>query len=182
MRVKFKPRDPGYRLFVRFDPTVNGNGGGGGGNGGADSATVDDSTGHPVLVSSDPVTATNAANRDYAQPVFAALDGSFGEASSGFVGASSDGLVQLDVSHALTDTYADAFGGNVVQTARLVLDDGGQTVLALGFGSSQEEAVGLDDVAAESVSVDACSRGRPPEPARFPGLRSGYWVAESLST
>ena len=142
MRVKFKPRDPGYRLYVRFDPTVNGNGGGGAGNGGADSATVDDSTGHAVLVSSDPVTATNAANRDYAQPVFAALDGSFGEASSGFVGASSDGLVQLDASHALTDTYADAFGGNVVQTARVVLDDGGQTVLALGFGSSQEEAVG----------------------------------------
>ena len=41
------------------------------GNGGADSATVDDSTGHPVLVSSDPVTATNAVNRDYAQPVYA---------------------------------------------------------------------------------------------------------------
>src|SRR5438128_6208468 len=36
-------------LYVRFDPTVNGNGGGGAGNGGADSATVDTSTGHPVL-------------------------------------------------------------------------------------------------------------------------------------
>ena len=36
---------------------------------------------------SDPVTATNAANRDYAQPVYAALDGSFSEATSGFVGA-----------------------------------------------------------------------------------------------
>ena len=43
----------GYQLYVRFDPTVNGNGGGGGGNGGADSATVDTSTGHPVLVASD---------------------------------------------------------------------------------------------------------------------------------
>ena len=92
--------DAGYRLYVRFDPTVNGNGGGGAGNGGADSATVDASTGHPVLVASDPVTATNAANRDYAQPVFAALDGSFAEASSGFVGAASDGLVQLDAAHA----------------------------------------------------------------------------------
>ena len=60
MRVEFKPRHRGYRLYVRFDPTVNGNGGGGAGNGGADSATVDGSTGHPVLVSSDPVTATNA--------------------------------------------------------------------------------------------------------------------------
>ncbi len=35
-------------------------------------------------------------NRDYAQPVYAALDGSFAEAESGFVGAASDGLVQLD--------------------------------------------------------------------------------------
>ena len=76
MAVKFLPTSPGYRLYVRFDATVNGNGGGGPGNGGADSATIDESTGHPVLVSSDPVTATNAANRDYAQPVHAALDGS----------------------------------------------------------------------------------------------------------
>jgi glucoamylase len=141
MRVELKPRHRGYRLYVRFDPTVNGNGGGGAGNGGADSATVDGSTGHPVLVSSDPVTATNAVNRDYAQPVYAALDGSFGEASSGFVGASSDGLVQLDASHALTETYDDALGGNVVQTARVLLERG-KTVMALGFGSSQEEAVG----------------------------------------
>ena len=80
MRVELKPTaaasEP-LQLYVRFDPTVNGNGGGGAGNGGADSATVDTSTGHPVLVASDPVTATNAANRDYAQPVFAALDGPF---------------------------------------------------------------------------------------------------------
>jgi glucan 1,4-alpha-glucosidase len=142
MRVRFRPHHRGYRLYVRFDPTVNGNGGGGAGNGGADFATVDGSTGHPVLVSSDPVTATNAANRDYAQPVYAALDGSFGEASSGFVGAASDGLVQLDASHVLTATYDDAVNGNVVQTARVLLGRGGKTVLALGFGSSQEEAVG----------------------------------------
>ena len=52
MRVRMTPADAGYHLYVRFDPSVNGNGGGGGGNGGADSATVDTSTGHPVLVSS----------------------------------------------------------------------------------------------------------------------------------
>ncbi|MEP6811833.1 MAG: glucodextranase DOMON-like domain-containing protein [Actinomycetota bacterium] len=142
MRVSFKPKHSSYRLYVRIDPTVNGNGGGGAGNGGADSATVDGSTGHPVLVSSDPVTATNAANRDYAQPVYMALDGSFTEASSGFAGAASDGLVQLDASHALTAVNPDAANGNVVQVARVALDASGRTVLALGFGASQASAVG----------------------------------------
>src|SRR5215218_6357348 len=139
MRVEFRPRDSGYRLYVRFDATVNGNGGGGTGNGGADSASVDGSSGHPVLVSSDPVTATNAANRDYAQPIHAALDGPFDEASSGFVGSTSDGLLQLDASHELTATHDEAVHGNVVQTARVVA--GRETVLALGFGASSEEAV-----------------------------------------
>ena len=99
-----------------------------------------------MLVSSDPVTATNAANRDYAQPVYAALDGPFSEASSGFVGAASDGLVQLDASHALTTTYDDAIGGNVVQTAQGRAEGRRQrrrqAMLALGFGATQDEAVG----------------------------------------
>jgi glucoamylase len=142
MRVRFRPQQTGLRLYVRIDPTVNGNGGGGAGNGGADSATIDGSTGHPVLVSSDPVIVTNAANRDYAQPVSMALDGTFTEASSGFAGAASDGLVQLDASHALTAPSPDAANGNVVQTARLALDPDGRTVLALGFGASQAQAVG----------------------------------------
>ncbi len=142
MRVTFTPKQAGYHLYVRFDPTVNGNGGGGGGNGGADSATVDRSTGHPVLVAGDPNTATNAANRDYAQPVYAALDGAFTEATSGFAGASSDGLVQLDASHALTQTYDEAIGGNVVQAARVAVAPDGEAVLALGFGPSQDKAVG----------------------------------------
>lgn len=142
MRVRFDPKQAGYRLYVRFDPTVNGNGGGGAGNGGADSATVDRSLGHPVLVASDPNTATNAANRDYAQPVYAALDGTFTEATSGFVGASSDGLVQLDASHALGKTYDDALGGNVVQTAQVAVGSNGKAVLALGFAASQAAAVG----------------------------------------
>ena len=144
MQVQFKPKPkgPALQLYVRFDPTVNGNGGGGAGNGGADSATVDTSTGHPVLVSSDPVTATNAANRDYAQPVYVALDGSFSQATSGFVGSPSDGLVQLDGSHSLTTSYSDAIDGNVVQTGRVAVSPNGGTVLALGFGASQAEAVG----------------------------------------
>ena len=63
---------------------------------GAEVTAVDTSSGHPVLVASDPVTATNAANRDYAQPVSAALDGPFTEGSVGFAGTASDGLTQLD--------------------------------------------------------------------------------------
>jgi glucoamylase len=132
------------QLFVRFDPSVNGNGGGGSGNGGADSATIDTSTGHAVMVASDTKTATNAVNRDYAQPVFAALDGPFNQATSGFVGTLSDGLVQLDSAHALTQLYTDASNGNVVQTARVAVEDAGEednVTITLGFGADQASAV-----------------------------------------
>ena len=133
MHVTFTPQDPSYRLYVRYDATVNGNGGGGAGNGGGDDATVDASTGHPVLVSSDTTTATNAANRDYAQPVFAALDGSLADGSSGLVGGADDSI---------DSTNTDATNGNVVQHARVLVDGNGVATLALGFGASQEEAVG----------------------------------------
>ena len=138
--------DANLRLYLRFDPTVNGNGGGGGGNGGADSATADTSTGHTILVASDPNTATNAVNRDYAQPVYAALDAPFAESTNGFAGTASDGLTQLDTSHALTTSYTTASNGNVVQTARVTggkRDDDGDLdfTVALGFGASQAAAV-----------------------------------------
>ena len=110
----------------------------------------------PVLVASDPNTATNAANRDYAQPVYAALDGAFTEATSGFAGAASDGLVQLDASHVLTPTYDDALGGNVVQTAQVAVAPNGKAVLALGFGASQAEAVGTAE-ASLVPPFDSCS-------------------------
>src|SRR3954468_22363943 len=61
-----------FRLYVRLDATMGGNGGGGTGNGGAASATIDRSTGSPVPVSFDTVTATNAVNRDYAVPSYLA--------------------------------------------------------------------------------------------------------------
>jgi len=134
MRVRFTPQDPSYRLYVRFDPTVNGNGGGGTGNGGGDDATVDTSTGHPVLVSSDTNTATNAANRDYAQPVYAALDGPLADGSSGLVGGADDSI---------DSTNTDVANGNVAQHARVVVDGSGVATLALGFGASQDEAVGV---------------------------------------
>jgi glucoamylase len=183
LRVRFEPLAGGdLRLYLRFDASVNGNGGGGGGNGGADTGTVDTSTGHPVPVAADPVTATNAANRDYAQPVHVALDAStpFTEVSSGFAGTASDGLTQLDRDHALTTTYTDAARGNLVQTARADLAAGHDLTLALGFGATQGEAVdtagaalrtgfgrALVRYAAGWVGYDA---GLVPPPLRFPGL------------
>ncbi len=183
LRVRFEPLVPGdLQLYLRFDPTVNGNGGGGGGNGGADTGTVDTSTGHPVPVAIDTVTATNAANRDYAQPVFAALDAStpFVEVSNGFAGTSSDGLTQLDRDHALTATYTDAAQGNLVQTAKVDLAAGQELTLALGFGDGQPEAVGTAGAALRTGFGRARARyalgwagydaGLVPPPLRFPGL------------
>jgi glucoamylase len=183
LRARFEPLVPGdYRLYLRFDPTVNGNGGGGSGNGGADTGTVDAATGHPVPVAADPVTATNAANRDYARPVHVALDAStpFTEVSNGFAGTGSDGLTQLDRDRALTATYRDAAGGNLVQTARVDLAAGRDLTLALGFGASQAEAVGtagaalrtgfgraLVGYAAGWVGYDV---GLVPPPPGLPGL------------
>jgi glucan 1,4-alpha-glucosidase len=128
----------GYRLYVRYDPTLNGNGGGGSGNGGADSGSVVDGK----LVGSDIETATNAANRDYAQPVFSALDGDLDQISNGYAGSASDGLTQLAASHSLTATYTVAPSGNLVQTARVKRDRFGGFTLALGFGRTAQDAIG----------------------------------------
>ena len=132
-----------YQLYARFDGTINGNGGGGADNGGADDAVIDTSTGSPVPVSFDANTSTNAANRDYATPVYAALraDRPFLAASSGYAGTASDGLAQLDADHRLATTYDTAAHGNVVQTAQLNVDAGRSATLALGFGTTQAEAV-----------------------------------------
>ncbi len=145
-RLKASKGNAHYQLYARFDGTINGNGGGGTGdntNGGADDAVIDTSTGSPVPVSIDTVTATNAANRDYATPVYAALraDRPFLAASSGFAGTASDGLTQLDADHRLATTYTNASKGNVVQTAQLDVHNGRSVTLALGFGSTQAAAV-----------------------------------------
>src|SRR3954463_7463783 len=119
MRTTLLPKSSKDRLnvYVRFDATVNGNGGGGNAstqNAGADTAVLDTSTKHPLPVSIDTNTVTNAANRDYARPVYAALraDRPFPQASSGFAGSASDGLMQLDKSRSLTQTYTTATHGN----------------------------------------------------------------------
>jgi len=137
-----RPDRSDLKLYVRFDPTVNGNGGGGSGNGGADSAVTDTSTGHPIPVAFDTNTTTNAANRDYAQPVFTALDGPFTDVTNGFVGGGSDGLTQLDSDRRLTTINESADDGNVVQVAQVDTGRRGDVTFALGFGATQAEAVG----------------------------------------
>ena len=154
------PKAAEYQVYVRLDATVGGNGGGGDGNGGADNAVIDTTTGSPVPVSYDTNTQTNAANRDYAVPSFLALraDRPFGVVSSGFVGSPSDGLRQLDSTHTLTPTDS-ALGGNVEQTAQVRFDKHGDALLALGFGTTQ----------ANAVATAGATVGRP-----FGSLRGQY--------
>ena len=156
LRVQYTPlvaAARAYRLFARFDATAGGNGGGGSGNGGPDTAVIDTSTGQSIPVSFDNATSTNAANRDYAVPSYLALRASrpFSAVSSGFVGTSSDGLVELDASHRLAPTFDTATSGNVEQTVALSLDGSGGVTLALGFGTTQ----------AIAVSVAGASLARP---------------------
>src|SRR3989454_7652859 len=156
MRIKFDPQnddDVDYHVYLRYDPTINGNGGGGSGNGGGDSGLIDTSTGHAVPVAYDTRTASQAVNRTYAVPVFTALDASrpFGQVSNGFVGAASDGLAQLDATHSLSATNDTASNGNLVQTAQLDLAKEAEITVALGFGTTQSEAV---SAAAGSLHAD----------------------------
>jgi len=168
------PAAASYQVYVRLDATVGGNGGGGSGNGGADNAVIDTTTGSQVPVSYDTNTQTNAANRDYAVPSFLALraDQPFGVVSSGFVGTSSDGLVQLDSpAHVLTPTDT-ALDGNVEQTAQVRFDKHGDAMLALGFGTTQ----------ADAVATASATAGRP-----FGSLRGQYrsgWLSydDTLNT
>ena len=176
-----------YKLYVLYNPSINGNGGGGGGNGGGDTGLVDASTGHNVLVAFDTNTASNAANRSYAVPVYSALDAStpFTAVSNGFVGQPSDGLVQLDASHALTAAFDQASNGNLVQTSQADLSHGGSFVLALGFGTSQADAVSAAEATlgakfnalekAYESAWDAYDAGLKAPPAGFRGMSSSQW-------
>ena len=141
-----------YQVYVRFDPTLNGNGGGGTSNGGGDTGTIDPSTG--AMVSYDTHTTTSyAAGNSYRVPVYAALlaDRPFLEEESGFVGQGSDGLTQLDAGKQLSTLYTDAANGNVVQTAEMDTSNGGQWTLALDF--DQTEAAALSGARASSSTA-----------------------------
>ena len=139
-------------LYARLDAHVNGNGGGGTQNAGANSGVVDTSTGSSVPVIFSTNTVTNAVNRSYAVPTYMALAAStpITTASVGYAGTASDGLTQLDASHALT-SYSSAPDGHIVATEALTPGRGGQLTLALGFGRTQ----------AQAISTASSSLGRP---------------------
>jgi glucan 1,4-alpha-glucosidase len=125
------------RVYVRYDATIDNTGGGGPSNRGANNATIDPGT--TALVASD----THAPSGPFAAQVVGALvaDRPFLARSSGFVGTPSDGLRQLKRSHRLTDTYASADDGNVVQTALIDAVPGHPFTLALGFGPTASAAI-----------------------------------------
>src|SRR5205823_9837025 len=53
MRIKFEPQvddNANYHVYLRYDPSINGNGGGGSGNGGGDLGLLDTPTGPVVPV------------------------------------------------------------------------------------------------------------------------------------
>ena len=138
------------QIYARLDAHVNGDGGGGTQNAGGNTGVVDPRTGVPVVYSTN--TTTEAANRSYAVPTYMAMTAtSAGEASVGYEGAASDGLTQLDSSHALTQTTSAA-DGHIVATENVTpgRGSGGDFTLALGFGRSQQQAV---DTAATSLRV-----------------------------
>src|SRR5439155_6193554 len=195
MRVRFEGSTRDLKLYVRLDPSVNGNGGGGAANGGADSATASVA----ALTASDPNTVTNAANRDYAVPNALALraDRPFTAASAGFAGTAGDGLVQLDGARRLEPAYGSATGGNVVVTAGL--DTGhGPATLALGFGRDAAAATAVAGAALDHPFghtygryvdgwADYDSRLNQPPPS-FAGLSSqqaddlgdAYWLSVNV--
>ncbi len=190
MRVHFVPLVGDlstYKLYVRYDPSINGNGGGGSGNGGGDTGIIDTSTGHNVPIAFDTKTASQAANRTYASPVYSALDASkpFTQVSNGFVGQPSDGLKQLDSAHALTNIFSEADNGNLVQTVQADISQGGHLTLALGFGTKQADAVSAaEGTLATNFSQitknyeagwEAYDAGLNAPPSHFNGVSGDQW-------
>ena len=130
----------GLHVYLRFNPLLNGHDGGGTDNAGGESATIVSTANGPVPLSYSTNSFTEAVNRSYASPVYAALAGNspFPVVETGFAGTASDGLTELDNAGALTSTAPDASNGNVVQTVEL--GSNSQTV-ALGFGTNSHAAL-----------------------------------------
>ena len=129
-------------LYARLDAHVNGDGGGGADNAGANTGTIDTSTGSPVPVVYSTNTVTQAVNRSYAVRTYLALRPASpaAAASVGYAGTASDGLTQLATTHSLT-SYDSAPDGHITATEDVTPRRGHEVTLALGFGRTQAAAV-----------------------------------------
>ena len=127
------------KVYARYNPHIDNTGGGGSSNEGANNAAVDPAT--TALVATDTKPATGPG--PFAATVYGALAASkpFRAESAGFAGTPSDGLSQLDASHALTSQYQSAQDGNVTLTALVNAAPGTPFTLALGFGSTAVTAI-----------------------------------------
>jgi glucan 1,4-alpha-glucosidase len=158
MRTRFEG-PAADQVYVRLEPLAGGTGGGGQQNSGPNSARLDTRRGDPVPVAFNTNTTTQAVNRDYAVPTFEALQssGGFSAASVGYAGTASDGQTMLDAQHSLT-TYDSAPDGHVALTARLRRHGGRNVNLALGFGTTENRALGTADAAADQSFGRAWAR------------------------
>jgi glucoamylase len=151
MRVRYQPlvtAATSYHLYARLQFILNGRGGGGSQNAGAGSVLTARG-GIPVGYSTNSF--SEAVNRTYATPSYAALaeassDGtsSFRSIDNGFAGSASDGLTELTSGHALSEAHASASDGDVSTTVELPVTGGWNTpvrYIALGLGTTEGNAV-----------------------------------------
>ncbi len=167
MRISLVPlpgAPAGLAVYLRFNPLLNGHGGGGADNAGGESATIVPTPRGQIPLSYSTNSFTEAVNRSYATPIYAALaaDQAFKAVETGFEGTSSDGLSELDATQTLSPGAPDASNGNVVQTVELGMGGGSATV-ALGFGSTEQDAV--------STALDASAE---PFAATYAAYQAGW--------
>jgi glucoamylase len=184
------------KVYVRYNPHIDNTGGGGSANQGANNASVDPAT--TALVATDTKPATGPG--PFAATVYGALAASkpFRAESAGFAGTPSDGLSQLDASHALTSQYQSAEDGNVTLTALVNAAPGTPFTLALGFGSTAVTAINTAERSAVQPFGNTLKRYlagwrgydstlRQP-PTSLPGLsaaadaamRGQYWLSANV--
>ena len=158
MRTRFEGPSSD-RLYVRLDALAGGTGGGGATNGGPNSAQLDNFHGDLVPVAFNENTSTDAVNRSYAVKTYEALESSrgFSSASVGYAGTASDGQQMLDSAHELT-RYDSAPDGHVALTAAVRLDRHQSADLALGFATTDKQALRVAGDAVEQSFDKAWSR------------------------
>ena len=164
----------GLRLYLRFNPLLNGHGGGGTANAGGKSATIVSTSRGSVPLSYSTNSFTEAVNRSYATPIYAAMAAStpFAAVETGFAGAASDGLNELDTSQSLTSTAPDASDGNVVQTVELSpgFGPGAPPTSAAGGGTNAQALGAYSD--GSFAGGGTCSPSRVPAPPTATGVTS----------